>query len=364
MVTLRTGLSSQWCAIDETTFGVAPTLTAAVFYAMKSDTLELKKVTKQGAGIFAGSLAARGARRVVTEFSTGGALNMELPERQMNPWLKRMLGSYGQAAATLAQNGTTGAYKAVHALGALEGNSFTVQVGKPSVDGTVKPFTHVGCKVSEWEVSCALGDIAELALTIEGRNELALSNVAPHTDSLNASVPTLQAYAAPAAGSVFRWLGGSILYGGTATTTTGVTTIASPTIAANLTGTLSLKCTRPMDTNRYAPDVAPYRNEPLQNDVTAISGSFGVEWLSAGAYYAAYQADTATAIQLQFTTVPIGTGSDVATLSLMVPLAKLDGKSPESGGPATLVQTVPWTGLDDGVNNVLQATYVTLDMTG
>jgi hypothetical protein len=358
---LRSGLANQWAALDETTYGVAPTLTGAPFYAAKSDSLGLKKVTKQGTGIFAGSLAARGSRRVVTGYNAGGSLMMELPERGMNPWLYRMLGSFGQSAAALTQDGTTGAYSATHALGPLEGHSFALQAGRPTVDGTVVPFTYTGCKVQEWEVSCALGDVAELALTIEARNELALSNVSPHVDSLNASVPSLLAYSAPPAGSVFRWLGGSILYGGTASTTSGVTSISSPTVAANLTGTMSLKCSRPLDLDRYAPDVAPYRNEPIQNGLTAITGSFGVEWLSAGTYYAAYQADTATAIQLKFTTVPIGSGSDVATFSLMVPLAKLNGEPPKSDGPQVLTQTVPWDGLDDGANNILQATYWTLD---
>lgn len=360
-MTLRSGLASQWCALDEATYGVAPTLTGAPFYAAKEDSLDLKKVTKQGMGIFAGSLAPRASRRVVTQYSAGGGLPMELPERGMNAWLFRMLGSYGQSAATLAQDATTGAYSATHALGPVDGHSFCVQAGRPAVDGTVMPFTYTGCKLSEWEVSCALGDIAELALTVEARNELALANASPHVDSLNASVPSLLAYSAPPSGSVFRWLGGSLLYGGTVSTTSGVTSISSPVVAANLTGPLSLKCTRPLDVSRYAPDVAPYRNEPVQNAVTQISGSFGVEWLSAGTYYAAYQADTATALQLKFTTVGIGSGADIATFSLMVPLVKLNGAAPKSSGPQVLTQTVPWEGLDDGVNNILQATYWTLD---
>ena len=60
----ETGLYAQWCAVDETTYGVVPSLSTAKFYAVQSDTLKLNKVTKQGAGIFAGSLAPRAARRV------------------------------------------------------------------------------------------------------------------------------------------------------------------------------------------------------------------------------------------------------------------------------------------------------------
>ena len=355
---LRSGLAAQWCAIDETTYGVAPSLSAAIFYANVSDQLKLKKTPKQGVGIFSGSLAPRGSRRVITEYSAGGPVNMELPERQMNPWLFRMLGSYGQAAATLTQDGSTGAYSATHALGPLEGHSFVVQKGAPTADnGTVKPFTYTGCKVQEWEISAQMGDIVKLAMTIEARNELQGS----YKDPLNGSVPTLQAYAAPAAGSVFRWVGGSLLYGGTATTTSGVTSISGATALSNLTGTMTLKCSRPLDLTRYAADVSPYRNEPSQNGLTAITGAFTPEWLSTSAQRAAFQNDTPTAIQLQFTTAGIGSGSDIATFSLMVPYAKLDDDAVDIPGPAVLTEPVTYTGLDDGVNNILQCTYWTLD---
>ena len=99
---LPSGLGAQWCFFDETTYGVAPALTTAVFYAADKDSLQLKKTTKQGTGIFAGSLAPRAARRRATEYMVQGALPLDLPMRQMNPWLKRMFGSYGQAKSALA----------------------------------------------------------------------------------------------------------------------------------------------------------------------------------------------------------------------------------------------------------------------
>lgn len=353
----QTGIYAQWCAVDEVTYGVVPSLSTAKFYAVDSDTMKLAKVPKQGTGIFAGSLAPRAARRVVTEYSAQGGLVLDLPERNMQQWLFRMLGSYGQAASALTQDLSTGAYKAVHALGSIDGHTFALQKGAPTVDGTIAPLTYSGCKLAAWELNAVLGEIVKMTFTIEGRTELAGS----FHDPLNASVPTLQAYTAPTAGSVFRWVGASVLYGGTPTTTSGVTSIASPVVAGNITGPLQFKVTRPLDTNRYAPDVAPYRNEPLQNAVTQVTGQFGVEWLSAETYLAAHENDTATALQLQFQTVPIGTGSDIATFSVMVPNIRLDDAPVPIPGTAVLTQTVPFTGLDDAVNNIVQVTYWTLD---
>ena len=355
---LESGLAAQWCAVDEATYGVAPSLATAKFYAMDSDTLELKKITKQGTGIFAGALVPRASRRVVTEYSVQGGMIMDLPERNMQQWLFRMLGSWGQTASALTQDGVTGAYKAVHVLGAGEGHTFCVQKGAPAVDGgTVEPLTYTGCKIADWELSANMGEIAKLTMTVEGRNELA----GTHKDALNASVPTLQAYSAPPAGGVFYWTGATVYYGGTPSTAGGVTTLGSPTVAGNVRGPLTFKMTRPLDLTRYAPDVAPYRNEPLQNALTALTGQFTVEWLSAETYYNAYAADTATAVEFQFTTVVIGSGADVATFAILVPNVRLEGESLKIPGPQVLTQTIPWTGLDNAVDNVLQVTYWTLD---
>jgi hypothetical protein len=357
MGNLESGLAGQWCFVDETTYGVAPSLTSAKFYVCDSDTLKLTKDTKQSEGIYAGALYPTAARRVVTQYSAGGGLPMDLPQRYMQQMLYRMFGSFGQTPAALTEDGSTGAYKAVHAPGPLEGHTFTAQAGRPAVDGgTVEPATYVGCKISEWEISAAMSDIAKLNLTIEARNELMGTNL----DPLNGSLPALQAFTAPP-GGVFTWVGGTVYYGGTPSTTSGVTTLASPTVAANIKGPISVKHTVPLDTSRYAPNVAPYRNEPLQNGIRAVSGSMVVEFLSAETYYDAYAADTATAIEYQFLGPAIGTGSDVATFSILCPNVRLEGESPSVGGPQVLTQTIPWTALDDRTNNVIQATYYTLD---
>lgn len=359
-MSLPSGLGAQWCAVDETTYGVAPSLSTAVFYAADSDSLQLKKTPKQGTGIFAGGMAPRGARRRVTEYAVQGALPMDLPMRQLNPWLRRLMGSYGQAGATLTQDLTTGAYSATHSLGDLTGHTFALQAGKPTVDATTEPHTYTGCKVQAWEISCAMGAIAKLNLTIEGRNELN----GTWKDPLNGSVPALQSYTAPVSGLPFAWIDAGVYYGGTPTTTSGVTTVAGAVLAGNVVGPLSLKVTRPMDLNRRAPGVAPFRNEPLQNSWTQIQGNWVVEWLSAETYMAAYQSDTPLTIELRFTGPAIGTGTDKAMLGLLCSQIYLDGESPKVPGPGLLTQTIPWDVTDDGVNNILQATYWTLDSTG
>lgn len=352
------GLAGQWGFLDEVTYGVAPSLSTAKFYACDSDTLKLRKVGKDGAGIYANAQFLTANRRYALEYSAGGTVVMDLPERALQQQLFRMLGSYGQAKTVLTQDASTGAYSSVHAPGFLDGHTFALQAGRPDIGGTVVPATYVGCKYADWEIAATMGEIAKLTLTVEARNELFQA----FKDPLNGSVPSLQAFVPPAGGA-FRWVGGAVHVGGTPSTTSGVTSLASPTLAGHVKGPISVKYARVLELQRYAPDVAPFRNEPLTNGRSTASGSLVTEWLNADVWQAAYANDTATAIQYTFVAEPIGSGSDFASLDILVPNVRLLGESPSVAGPPVLTQTVPWEARDDGTNNVIQLTYWTTDAT-
>jgi hypothetical protein len=279
-----------------------------------------------------------------------------LPARGLQQWLFPMFGSYGQTASALTQDASTGAYKAVHAPGALDGNSFSLQKGVPTVDGTVEPFTYVGCVISDWEVSVEKHGIAQLAISVLARNELA---GAGNADPLNGSVPALLAYSPPI-GGVFHWAQATAFTGGTASTTSGVTSVSGAATAGNLRK-FSCKYTTPLDGDRYFAGKAGFRDEPKQNGLRTIDVSFEIEWLSSEAMYDAYAADTPLTLQLGFTGPVIGTGTDHSMLSLLIPEMFLEGDPPKVAGTQVVTQTIPLVGLDDGTNNPIQATYWTLD---
>ena len=360
MATPGSGLASQLTSpVAETSFGVVPTALASTtkFSAFKSETLNLHKVVVQGMGLFAGDLVPRAARRVVTGWTVDGGIPMDLPARGLQQWLYPMFGSYGQTAAALTEDASTGAYKAVHALGSLQGNSFALQKGVRTTDGTTEPVTYVGCKIPEWELSCEKQQIAELQITIDARNELAGSM---NSDPLNASLPGLVTYVQPPAGGVFHFLESTVYTGGTPSTAAGVTTLASPTVAGNITQ-FSVKQTRPLDVERFFSGGAGFKSEQVENALGMVTGQFATEWLSAQTMYDAFAADTATAVEYTFLGPAIGSGSDFSTLSILVPNIHLDAAPVETPGPGVITQVVPWTGLNDGTNNVIQATYWTLD---
>jgi len=231
-----------------------------------------------------------------------------------------------------------------------------VQKGVPSVDGVVEPVTYVGCKISDWEISVEKHGIAQLMVNIMARNELAGNG---NSDPLNGSVPGLVTYSAPI-GSVFHWAQATLFTGGTASTTSGVTSVSGATTAGNVRKA-SVKYVMALDGDRYFLGGSGFRSEPIDNGLRQIDVSFEIEWLSAETMYNAYAADTPTALQLQFQGPVIGSGSDHSMFSLLIPEMFLNGEPPKIPGPQVVTQTISLSGLDDAANNVIQASYWTLD---
>lgn len=356
---VNSGIGAQLLMVPETAYGVAPALTTAQPYEFNSETLELKKTVVQGKGIHGGGLHNRKARRKLTNYSVSGGINMDLPTQYMNQLLWLMFGSKGQAAATLTEDGVTAAFSATHAPGSLKGLSMCIQKGVPSVDGTApKPFTYTGMKLTDWTISVATGALASLATTWDGRNELA--GASTNGDALNPSVPTLGTYTEAATNNVFHFREATLYSGGTLTTTAGITSVSGNTPLGNVKSA-QVKYGFHLDTGRYFLGSAGFKDEQIENEWRDISGQFVIEWLDSEAQYEAFATDTPLTLELDFLGDAIGTGSDHSQLTLLIPQVFLEGETPKVGGPGVITQTVPFTGLDDNVNNAIQATYWTLD---
>lgn len=356
---VNSGIGAQILFAPETTFGVAPSLAAAQPYEFTSETLELKKTIVEGKGLHAGGLHYRGARRVLTTYTVSGGITMDLPTRYFNQLLLSMFGSKGQAKAVLTQDLTTGAYSAVHAPGSMFGVSATIQKGVPSVDGsTPNPFTEVGMKLTDWTISVQTGAIATLVTNWDGRNELTTGNV--NGDPLNASAPALGTFTELSSNNVFHFREATLFSGGTVTTTSGVSSVSGNTALGNVRSA-DIKYAMHYDTGRYFLGSNGFKAEPIENNFRDITGTFEVEWLNSEAQYLAFANDTPTCLQLSFIGPTIGSGSDKSSLIILIPQIFLEGETPKVGGPGVVSQKVSFTGLDDGVNNAIQATYWTLD---
>lgn len=367
---VASGLATQIVAADEGTFGVAANLSAGRSYEIKSETLELKKTTVQGEGLAAGRVYDRSKRRVLTNYDMGGNIVLDLPTRQLAFWLPYMLGSWGQALSVPTQIGSTGVYQSIfqglggsQLTGGMLGHSFTVQKGVATADnGTVEPITEVGCKLSDWELKCSVGQIAELTLTVDGRNELA---GAGNGDPLNGSIPSLATFGVPTSG-----LGESLFHFREATIYTGfsytygsnqIARCTNNTYAAAQIKDVDIKHTVKYDTSRFFLGSAGFKAEQIENAFRSMTGSFTAEWQSSQAWYNAFANDTTTSMELTFVGPTVGASQYL--LDIIIPNIRLDGESPKVSGPAVVTQSVSFTGLDDETTCPIQVIYQSEDLT-
>lgn len=361
------GIATQLVYKPETVFGTVPAALTGTNEGLeiRSETLELAKTTVQGQGLHAGGLYDRAKRRVLTNYDVNGGFVMDLQTRFIGNLIQAMVGSYGYTLATPAQMGVTGVYKSVHwpTSPGLQGHSLCFQKGVPAVDGTVMPFTYVGVKLSDWEVAVSTGALAQLTVTIDGRNEL---GGAGNSDPLNGSVPTLATFnTVPGSGlglSEFHFRQATIFTGGTPTVASNAVSLVSSTAAANVQSA-SVKQTMSLDSGRYFLGSAGFKAEQLENGFRSITGQLVVDWLSSAAMYNAFAADTTTSLQITLTGALGGTGVNPYLFDIIIPNIKLDGESPKASGPQLVNQTVSFTGLDDEATTPIQITYQSEDST-
>lgn len=376
------GLSTQLVANNESTFGVAASLSSNHPYEIKSESLELKKTTVQGQGLAAGRLYDRTKRRVLTNYDVAGSLVMDCPSRQLAFWLQYMLGAFGQSLNTPTSMGGGLYYSVFQGVGGQQttgtqlGHSLTIQKGVAEATpggSTIDPFTYVGMKVTDWELKCAVGQIAELTLNFDGRNELAGAypngGVGSSNDPLNASTPSLATWAGPPTNgqgcAPFHFRQANILtnaggatWGAAPFGSGNIATLASSSTMASVKD-ISIKHSVKFDDKRIFLGGGGFKAEQIENGFRSITGTMTVEWLSPTYYYNAFAGDITTWLELKFVGPTVG--SYTYLLDVVLPNIKLDGESPKVGGPAVVNQTVGFTAFDDETTVPIQITYQSED---
>lgn len=416
---LGAGLSATLGIATEATVGVPVAVTR--FIEFDSETLTMKKHTVQGAGLRGGGLVKHAQRRLEVAREAGGDINFDVPTNGFGLVLQHMLGSFTTTPTSIGG----GLYQQVHNVGPLNGKSFTTQVVKPDTSGTLtqEAFTYPGCKITDWELSCAQNAQVKLKLTIDALDEATPSNAfAPTTLSAAAAanattistagaVPAgayvvvdtglleevvqvtassgtgpyaltvtatkiahasgvyvgsatgvnygaaagLQAASYTTGASLFTFLEGSLVAGGTTSVVSSVWTNTGGSVVANVR-TVSLKGKNSVKADRWGMGSA-VRSEQLENNWRDYTAAVEVDY-NGRAFYDAYATDAPLALVLKFVT-PTG-----SVLQFYAPVGfEEDGSGPQVAGPDILIQKLAATILDDGVNGSLQAVYTSTDAT-
>lgn len=337
---IGSGLSAQIGFAEEATVGTAVPVTR--FLEFNSESLSWEPTFIEGVGLRAGTKHKRASRVVQSRVTAAGSVEMDFATRGMGLLVKHMLGSAG--TATLLGSG---AYRQVHQPGDFTGLSLTTQVGRPQTDGTVKPFTYNGCKVSGWEFSCSDGELATLSLDLDAWNE---------------TTATALATASYTAGSeVFHFAQASLFkLGGTASTASGVVSVAGGTTVSSIVRGITVSGSTPMATERYGLGNAGVKKEQIENATPGITGTIETEFTNQAEIYDLFKANTTTALQLTFTGSLIG-GAYYNTLDIIIPALKFKTAPVNVDGPDIVSMNVDFEAYSDGTNAPIQIALTSAD---
>jgi len=317
---IGSGLGATCGFVAEATVGTPVTVTRWPFMVSESFTGH-KKVVESSA--LAGSVLQAASHRAVVGYESNGQIVFELQDRQLGLFFANMLG----AAPTITG---AGPYVQTTNLGNPTGMSFTTQIGRPTSTGTMEPFTYNGCKIKSWEISCSQGQIAKLALGVDGWQEV-----------------TTTSYAAPSvvASNAFNFTGGALTYGA-----------AAPVgIVRNVT----MKGTWGLATERFQIG-SLYKSEQLVNNWLQLETTATIEFANLSDVYNAYAADTQQAIVLSFTG-PIISGSTNSSLVITAASSFFNAGPPAVSGPDLITQAVSSVSLLPNSGTALSFVYTTLD---
>lgn len=321
-MTLKTGLAAQFGIKAQADYDTPATVDR--FYEFESEAIDtdvgIIRMPQLGAGRF-----LRSDRRKAYIRGARGAASFVVMNKGFGLLLEHCIG----------QNTVTGAgadktHTIIPDANALQGKALTVQVGRPDVSGTVQPFTFQGCKVTDWELKCAVDEALKLTATFDAKT------VVTNTSLASASYPT--------ALEPFVFTEGAL-------TINGSTTFVK---------SASIKGANGLATERRGLTLT--KKEPLANAIAAITGAIECEFEDL-TKYAAWVAGTVVAnLVLTFTSATlIPTTAVPFSLTVTIPAIAYNGKNPSVGGPDVVMQPMEFEALNNGTDPVISLVIKTSD---
>ncbi len=286
-----------------------------------SETLDFKKVPKQGSGLRVGSRVLRLGRRAIVTSDGGGDVIVEACSKGMGLLWQACLGA---GTSTLVSTGT---YQQVFTLGDAPA-SLTVQKGLPQAGGGIDAYTFFGGSVSSWEFDFLAADIAQLKMTLDAKGLATATSYAPP------SYP-----AAPV--NLFHFANGSISMG-TVTPPTGIALATGGTPVADIRGG-TVVVNNAQKEDRFNFGGGGQKAKPTIG-LRGITGKLDIEYDST-TFRDALMADTTLTLVLNYTAGVLGVGLE--TLQIVLSGFKLETKLPMTNGTDLIVQNMTFTAGDD-----------------
>lgn len=303
-----TGLATQVTHGEETTYGtVAADLTRA--FEIRSEGVEdnIERIESE---------SLRAGKRLQSWWTpnrkgAGGDLEYELVSKGFGVRFKHALG--GTPVTTTPGGGTLSRLHTVN-FGNINGKSFSTQIGRPDVTGTVNPFTHLGGKIAEYELAVEVDGLVLWTETVDYQDVRTPS-------SSPVAGPALATPAYPSGIVPLDFIGAKITVGGVDVDVNSFT----------LSGSNELKL------DRYFLRRSSLKKEPIEDtaprDLTVeLGGEF--EGLTA---YNRFVNGTEAALVASLRG-PLIEGALYAGLDVTLARLRWDGGTPTAGGPDVLEQ--------------------------
>lgn len=303
---MSTGLATQVTHGDETTYGtVAADLTRA--FEIREEGVEdsIERIESE---------SLRAGKRLQSWWTPNrkgaeGDIEYELYSKGFGVRFKHWLG----AIATTVPAGALVAKLHTATLGNINGKSFSTQIGRPAITGTVHPFTALGGKVAEWELAVEVDGLVLLTETLDFQDVRTPSSPTPG--------PALATPAYPASVVPLDFIGALISVGGSPVDVSSFT----------LAGSNALK------TDRYFLRRSSLKKEPIEDtEPRDITVELGGEFDGLAAYNR-FVNGTEASLVASFRG-PLIEGALFAGLDVTLARLRWDGGTPTAGGPDVLEQ--------------------------
>lgn len=306
------GLNSQFGLVAETTVGVGATPSRFYDFGQEGVEQTIEQIEYQ---------ALRPTRRMLADSSTvpgktsaSGDVDLPVMTKGFGLIFKHCLG----AVATSTPGGGTLTRDHKCTFGALDGLSWTVQVGRTDVGGTTRAFTYSGVKVASWELTHDISSMLMLKLSLDGMAETTATALA------SASYPTaIVPYAF----------------------TRGVVSVAGSGFDVM---DWNLKCDNKLATDRFfiRSTTPGSKKEQLEGaGMREATGNLTADFTDLTAYNRFVNGTLATLTMVYTATTAIE-ATFFPTLTITVDKVRFDGKTPVVTGPELLKQSLPFKVLD------------------
>jgi hypothetical protein len=279
-------------------------VTPSRFFPFVKESMRADMARIDSKAITVGAATQRADRFATYPKSVGGDLEMEVSTKGFGTLLEAMMG-------TVTTSGPTdGAYThsaTIGAVGSLRGKGLTVQVGRPTANADVQPFTYSGCKVASWTIENSTDGWLTLKVTFIGKTEIL-------------TVP-LATPSYPSNTEGFSFVGGSVLLDGVQVCAVKKVTVKGDN---SLTG----------DERRF---LCPSGlKEPIESGLRSYELDLEAEFqdlVSYRKYVSSTAAGAVGAVVLKWEAPTLIGATTPASITITAPHFRYDGETPTIEGP-------------------------------